>query len=335
MAGKQLDFRYVPFTITTAAGTAQASPQSTAIALGLVVLVTVEVRIPAGHSGQTGLRVDLVGRTIVPWSDSGSFLSGDNDYFTFDVDLEVDKQLSVVTFNAGNFSHQHYIRFKVSDVALSSPLPGFAPIDVGTITGGQGGPGVPSGSGDGGTSTGSGTPPEPGQPGGPPIITDPDFVALQGAVQQLTATVGDLSSKVDGIAQSVAQLQTQVQQALSAANAAQQAAQQQAKTQQSTGQSMATSVAPRANMGVVSTLASIASGGPGVLPTVQRNTSGQLLDPTTSRVVYSGPNGEGGYGAPQYPGQPSFTLPGGVVAYYTPGQAIQNGNRVALGLPPI
>lgn len=62
--------------------------------------------------------------------------------------------------------------------------------------------------------------------------------------------------------------------------------------------------------------------------------TGTPVDPTTGREVTTGPNGEGGWraqaDAPS--GAVSWTQPGGRVVWYVPGQFIQNGNRIALGL---
>lgn len=80
------------------------------------------------------------------------------------------------------------------------------------------------------------------------------------------------------------------------------------------------------------------------LPTTTSPTSGPIsptysatgtpMDPTTGREVTSGPNGEGGWRtqADAPAGAVSWTQPGGRVVWYVPGQFIQNGNRIALGL---
>jgi hypothetical protein len=78
-------------------------------------------------------------------------------------------------------------------------------------------------------------------------------------------------------------------------------------------------------------------GTPFTLPTFI--SGGKLLDPTTGRPIYSGPNGEGGFGwnpgQPVPAGQSVYQMPDGRWASYFPNQNIQNGNRSALGLPAI
>jgi hypothetical protein len=61
--------------------------------------------------------------------------------------------------------------------------------------------------------------------------------------------------------------------------------------------------------------------------------NGVLYDPTTGRPAWTGPLGEGGYGADPGGGAVSWTMPDGRVAWYYPGQFIQAGNQAALGLP--
>lgn len=80
--------------------------------------------------------------------------------------------------------------------------------------------------------------------------------------------------------------------------------------------------------------------GPGAIPGVANYmTSGApapttptaqgLVDPTTGRPAWTGPNGEPGYGGPQ-PGALAFQMPDGRVAYYIPGTPPSPGNVAAL-----
>ncbi|MGH7747346.1 MAG: hypothetical protein ACREQ5_21700 [Candidatus Dormibacteria bacterium] len=74
-------------------------------------LYKIELRIPAGHAGLTGIAVANAGVTIVPWSANLVWILGDNDYLTFDVNDEVDTSLRVMTYNDDVISHTHHLRF--------------------------------------------------------------------------------------------------------------------------------------------------------------------------------------------------------------------------------
>jgi hypothetical protein len=111
MVGRQLDVTYTPLTVTTPTGTTSTAPQSTPIDLGDVQLVQVELRIPPGHSGLTGVSVQYAGQSLVPWATEGGWIIGDDDLLSFDVGFEVGQGLTVVTYNAGTFTHSHYLRF--------------------------------------------------------------------------------------------------------------------------------------------------------------------------------------------------------------------------------
>ena len=61
------------------------------------------------------------------------------------------------------------------------------------------------------------------------------------------------------------------------------------------------------------------------------NLGGTLYEPLTGHPAYTGPDGEAGYGGPQYLSL-SWTMPDGRTAWYYPGENIQPTNQVALGL---
>lgn len=63
-----------------------------------------------------------------------------------------------------------------------------------------------------------------------------------------------------------------------------------------------------------------------------RQAGGRLVNTVTGRPAFTGPNGEGGSGAPRgVPGEVSWTMPDGTRVWYVPGQNIDPGNLGALG----
>lgn len=113
--GRTLAVRYVPTTILTRAGGVDGN-LVTPVNLGDVILLSVAVIIPPGHSGQTSIRIALAGQPIVPWDNLAAPIVGDNDRLDFDVNLQVGAGLTVVTTNVGAFDHRHFLRWKVTDL---------------------------------------------------------------------------------------------------------------------------------------------------------------------------------------------------------------------------
>lgn len=59
---------------------------------------------------------------------------------------------------------------------------------------------------------------------------------------------------------------------------------------------------------------------------------GRLVNTVTGRPAFTGPNGEGGWGAPRgVPGERSWTMPDGTRVWYVPNENIDAGNLGALG----
>lgn len=123
MAGGQLATRYLPYTITTPAGTASSAPQSTALDVANVVVVSILLRVPLGHAGLTGIRLDLSGVTVLPYSSGPAWVVGDDLRDEFTVGYRVGSKLTAVTYNADIFDHSHYLLVQVRDPTPDLPGP--------------------------------------------------------------------------------------------------------------------------------------------------------------------------------------------------------------------
>lgn len=117
MADRTVDPIIVPFSVTTPAGTAIANPIFTTVPVPRGRLSAVEVQIPPGHAGQTGLRLELARQQIIPFSTAASWLLGDDYTHDFPTDVEVDQGLRVATYNTGQYDHTHYLRLTVWKIA--------------------------------------------------------------------------------------------------------------------------------------------------------------------------------------------------------------------------
>jgi hypothetical protein len=90
--------------------------------LGDVWVNSVNVRIPPGHCGQTGIQIQYGGVPIVPWNDLTAFIVEDDKDYDFDVNFEFDQSLTVILFNQGAYSHTFYVRWNVTPIVLMTPL---------------------------------------------------------------------------------------------------------------------------------------------------------------------------------------------------------------------
>lgn len=123
--------------VTTALGTAQASPQSDSWNLGPVIVEELQVMIPRGHSGLTGIHVDYQGVALVPFATPATFLVASDETITVPIGLEVGAALTVVTYNTDTFAHSFYLRALV-DVFLTGDTgagPGTVLLDLSAVRG--------------------------------------------------------------------------------------------------------------------------------------------------------------------------------------------------------
>jgi hypothetical protein len=115
-------------TITTPANTTQANAISTNWTVGHGIVERVDVVIPGGHVGLTGIQVLWGGRQMVPY-DGAEFLTGNDDEITVELGVWVQAGILVVrTFNTDDaFPHAFLLRAYVTDLepaaALVLPLP--------------------------------------------------------------------------------------------------------------------------------------------------------------------------------------------------------------------
>lgn len=112
--------RYSPLNVTVPANTAQDAPQVTVWDEGDVWLYGVQLQIPAGNSGMASIGFTLAGAQLIPWSMDPAFITGDNNYFEFDAEVEVGNGLEIVTFNTDVWDHSFYLRFVNLPISMIS-----------------------------------------------------------------------------------------------------------------------------------------------------------------------------------------------------------------------
>jgi hypothetical protein len=108
--------RYYPLSVVVPEFTNEGSPVTQTITLENALLVDVEIIIPAGHGGLTGIRVRQSLQQILPWGNS-SWIIADNYTRVFDINAEIgSRSISVQAFNDDTFGHTFFLRFHIRDL---------------------------------------------------------------------------------------------------------------------------------------------------------------------------------------------------------------------------
>lgn len=117
------------FTVSVAAGTVEASPQVDALDLPQAVVERVDVIIPAGHGGETGIGLAIAGAQVIPFNED-EWITGDDVRLEFPLqNYPTTGQWSTFTWNTDDFDHTFYLTFLLSRASLFAATTGeFTPI---------------------------------------------------------------------------------------------------------------------------------------------------------------------------------------------------------------
>jgi hypothetical protein len=118
MGSKTLNARLVVFNPTCAAKT---TGYTLSWPLGTVILDHLDIVIPAGHKGLTGLAIMYGDVAIIPYNYPTSLVVGDDEKVPVDVDFEVGNPLTVLMGNNDIYPHTWYLRAYVSDIGVAVP----------------------------------------------------------------------------------------------------------------------------------------------------------------------------------------------------------------------
>src|SRR3979490_739545 len=121
--------RYFVNAINVPALTAILAPHTTNFVLEDQILTRLEVNIPTGHNGNTGIRILRSQQQVIPWANS-QFLIANGETISIDYGEELtESKLVVITYNTDIFDHTFYLRatmtdrpVKASAGPLSSPV---------------------------------------------------------------------------------------------------------------------------------------------------------------------------------------------------------------------
>lgn len=103
---------------TVPAGTPIAAPATVPVSFGDIFLRHINVRVPPGHNGATGLQIVSNGSFVVPWSASGDWLIASDEQLDFPWNDEIDTAVVVNGYNTGIYDHTFYMRFFYTPMTL-------------------------------------------------------------------------------------------------------------------------------------------------------------------------------------------------------------------------
>ena len=109
-----------------APGTPIAAYTTTVVPIATVMLHRVEIRIPPGHQGTTGIALVDSGSFVIPYAEGApAWLIGDDDELEYLYERELGRNVKLATYNTGTFTHAWQVRLiytPMSAVGLDEPM---------------------------------------------------------------------------------------------------------------------------------------------------------------------------------------------------------------------
>lgn len=122
------------FDVTVAAGVTATAPTETATAFASGIVTRVEITIPNGHAGLTGIRLAVAHGVVIP-NNTGAWIVGNATELGYDLVGQLDSGAwSAFTYNTDVYAHTFHVRFAVLDEYLletpTAPAPVVTPVLV-------------------------------------------------------------------------------------------------------------------------------------------------------------------------------------------------------------
>jgi hypothetical protein len=118
-AGQPFD-RIEAFQVAVAAGVAAAAPTSTDISFHPGDVVGIEIIVPPGHLGLTGIQLANAHTPIVPYT-AGAFIIANDEKIEWALQSGANAgNWQAITYNTDVFPHDFYVRFLVLELARSA-----------------------------------------------------------------------------------------------------------------------------------------------------------------------------------------------------------------------
>lgn len=113
--------RFYVLPVTTPAGTAVNAPLQNTWLLEFNQLIRIDVMVPPGHNGTTGIRFVRSTQQVIPRGNSIPLIAnGETVPILIDEELTEGK-LFILTHNTDIYDHTHYLRATMSDLPSIGP----------------------------------------------------------------------------------------------------------------------------------------------------------------------------------------------------------------------
>lgn len=110
------------------AGTLASAPLEVSTAFLPGDLVGIELNIPDGHNGLTGIRIAAAHAQVIPRT-QGAWIVGNDEHLSLDtIGYPSSGAWSALVYNSDLFDHTFHLRYLVADFAYTQPPAVVAPI---------------------------------------------------------------------------------------------------------------------------------------------------------------------------------------------------------------
>lgn len=107
--------RVYAIAVTVPPGTLPSNPQVTPWVTEDNVIVSIELEVPPGHNGLTGIRIAKGGNQILPFS-AGTWIIANDYVHTYELrDQLPTSDMAIQAYNQGAYTHTFYLRMSVTN----------------------------------------------------------------------------------------------------------------------------------------------------------------------------------------------------------------------------
>ena len=101
------------YAVVVPAGTAEATPQLSDLAMPARIVRGIRVRVPPGPGGELGWALAAAGQAIIPWG-GGTWIVADDEVITWTPEQTIESGAwQLLAWNTGTYDHTVYVTFEL------------------------------------------------------------------------------------------------------------------------------------------------------------------------------------------------------------------------------